>query len=67
MKRFFNNRNVFVDPSGRRDLNPRPQPWQGCALPLSYTRIPFTVRAVEISVKVLLLGELNPIPDREKM
>ncbi len=24
--------------SGRRDLNPRPQPWQGCALPLSYTR-----------------------------
>ena len=25
--------------SGRRDLNPRHQPWQGCALPLSYTRI----------------------------
>ena len=25
--------------SGRRDSNPRPQPWQGCALPLSYTRI----------------------------
>ena len=24
--------------SGRRDLNPRPQPWQGCALPLSYFR-----------------------------
>ncbi len=24
--------------SGRRDLNPRHQPWQGCALPLSYTR-----------------------------
>ena len=24
--------------SGRRDLNPRPQPWQGCALPLSYAR-----------------------------
>ena len=24
--------------SGRRDLNPRPQPWQGCALPLSYVR-----------------------------
>ena len=22
-----------------KDLNPRPQPWQGCALPLSYTRI----------------------------
>ena len=25
--------------SGQRDLNPRHQPWQGCALPLSYTRI----------------------------
>ena len=24
--------------SGRGDSNPRPQPWQGCALPLSYTR-----------------------------
>src|SRR5690554_6064612 len=26
--------------SGRWDSNPRPQPWQGCALPLSYTRKP---------------------------
>jgi hypothetical protein len=25
--------------SGRGDSNPRPQPWQGCALPLSYTRL----------------------------
>ncbi len=25
--------------SGRRDLNPRHRPWQGRALPLSYTRI----------------------------
>ncbi|KAH0669723.1 hypothetical protein KY285_023882 [Solanum tuberosum] len=24
--------------SGRRDLNPQPQPWQGYALPLSYFR-----------------------------
>ena len=24
--------------SGRRDLNSRPQPWQGCALPMSYFR-----------------------------
>ena len=24
--------------SGRRDSNPRLQPWQGCALPLSYAR-----------------------------
>jgi Ala-tRNA(Pro) deacylase len=30
---------VIRDWSGRRDSNPRPQPWQGCALPLSYTRI----------------------------
>src|ERR1700733_6648683 len=31
----------FIDEiwSGRRDSNPRPQPWQGCALPLSYTRV----------------------------
>jgi hypothetical protein len=25
--------------SGRRDSNPRPQPWQGCAPPLIYTRV----------------------------
>ena len=25
--------------SGRRGSNPRPQPWQGCALPLSYSRM----------------------------
>src|SRR5688500_895803 len=29
--------------SGKRDSNPRPQPWQGCALPLSYSRNPFAV------------------------
>ena len=34
-------RNSFNEWSGRRDLNPRPQPWQGCALPLSYFRVPF--------------------------
>ncbi len=28
--------------SGKRDSNPRHQPWQGCALPLSYSR--FNVR-----------------------
>ena len=28
-----------ADWSGRWDSNPRPQPWQGCALPLSYARI----------------------------
>ena len=30
----------WEDWSGRRDSNPRPQPWQGCALPLSYARAP---------------------------
>src|SRR5215470_10258086 len=27
------------DWSGKRDLNPRPRPWQGRALPLSYSRL----------------------------
>src|SRR3989338_1661729 len=27
--------------SGKRDLNPRPSPWQGDALPLSYSRSAF--------------------------
>src|SRR5204862_1114921 len=31
-------RGRLKDWSGKRDLNPRPQPWQGCALPLSYSR-----------------------------
>jgi hypothetical protein len=31
--------------SGRRDSNPRPRPWQGRALPLSYTRIRELARA----------------------
>ena len=30
---------VFLNWSGWRDSNPRHQPWQGCALPLSYARI----------------------------
>ena len=35
------NANRRLNWSGRRDSNPRPQPWQGCALPLSYARAPF--------------------------
>ena len=31
-------RPVIVAWSGKRDLNPRLQPWQGCTLPLSYSR-----------------------------
>ena len=33
--------------SGRRDSNPRPQPWQGCILPLNYFRIIMRVKGVE--------------------
>ena len=29
---------VFGIWSGKRGSNSRPQPWQGCALPLSYSR-----------------------------
>src|SRR4029453_3194313 len=32
--------------SGRRDSNPRPRPWQGRALPLSYTRVLSPVAAM---------------------
>jgi hypothetical protein len=32
-------KNAYNCWSGRRDSNPRPRPWQGRALPLSYTRI----------------------------
>ena len=40
-KAAFNFLNLFRKIwSGRRDSNPRPQPWQGCALPLSYARAP---------------------------
>ncbi len=30
---------LLISWSGKRDLNPRPPPWQGDALPLSYSRI----------------------------
>src|SRR5690606_18513482 len=33
---------VSFDWSGRGDSNARPQPWQGCALPLSYARTPWS-------------------------
>ena len=29
---------IVMEWSGKRDLNPRPSPWQGDALPLSYSR-----------------------------
>ena len=30
---------AIKEKSGKRDLNPRLQPWQGCTLPLSYSRV----------------------------
>src|SRR4051794_8136792 len=35
--------------SGRWDSNPRPQPWQGCALPLSYARLTCRARPGEVA------------------
>ena len=31
------------------DLNPRPQPWQGCALPLSYARLNLPYKYLNLS------------------
>ncbi len=42
--------------SGRRDSNPRPQPWQGCALPLSYTPQPWQGCALPLSYTRILTG-----------
>ena len=44
--------------SGKRDLNPRLQPWQGCTLPLSYSRI-------SCSWNVLKLQDLQLDVNRE--
>ena len=43
--------------SGRRDLNPRLQPWQGCTLPLSYARVESKVCEMRrVPVKINLPG-----------
>ena len=42
--------------SGKRDSNPRPQPWQGCALPLSY----FRMRICNNNI-ISLLGDLSSL------
>ena len=45
--------------SGRRDSNPRLQPWQGCALPLSYARSkPFLTHST-LSVTTVSQGEIK--------
>src|ERR1700733_8490546 len=54
--------------SGRRDLNPRPSPWQGDALPLSYSRIrPEAVyRAARRPVNAVLFVALEIAFDRRQ-
>ena len=34
--------------SGKRDSNSRLQPWQGCALPLNYSRISYSQKVVRM-------------------
>ena len=46
--------------SGKRDSNSRPQPWQGCALPLSYSRIYYdsilTQALIDLYLNTLVLN-----------
>ena len=51
--------------SGRRDSNPRPQPWQGCALPLSYTRIRRKLLVSQIFRRPGRLGEPSAVTPRK--
>ena len=44
--------------SGRRDLNPRLQPWQGCTLPLSYSRGMEAASRFELEMEVLQTSAL---------
>jgi hypothetical protein len=38
--------------SGKRDSNPRPQPWQGCALPTElFPRLPHGVRPTSLTFR----------------
>ena len=45
--------------SGKRGLNPRPPPWQGGALPLSYSRVIFLFFLAPVPTLALLFL-LNP-------
>ena len=45
--------------SGRRDSNPRPQPWQGCALPLSYARYGVAGGAGEVAASYCASAKTN--------
>src|SRR3954452_5612752 len=46
------------DWSGRRDSNPRPRPWQGRALPLSYTRIRWAASHAAVRREAMPKGAL---------
>ena len=50
--------------SGRWDSNPRPQPWQGCALPLSYTRTPNHRSALNFKSVVVICHTSRLVVDR---
>ncbi len=51
----------FKKKSGKRDSDPRPQPWQGCALPTElFPQFFLLLRSIPLnaSAKVLLFSEL---------
>jgi hypothetical protein len=48
--------------SGRRDSNPRPRPWQGRALPLSYARAPIRPGRCRKAALIGLFGALCKRP-----
>ncbi len=50
---------TFAFWSGRRDSNPRLQPWQGCALPLSYARSKPLLARLTLSVTSVSQGEMK--------
>ncbi len=54
--------------SGKRDSNSRPQPWQGCALPLSYSRRPVHCKraCVPVKPKPGQLLDTHPLPPNLK-
>ena len=47
--------------SGKRDSNSRPQPWQGCALPLSYSRLQRSpiIQVVAINASLIAAKNVN--------
>jgi hypothetical protein len=52
--------------SGKRDLNPRLQPWQGCTLPLSYSRSIHKGARTQERPLVILTPFPNKISSRQR-